>query len=154
MTYLAHRKANIIGDVLSLASVAASSVSTSTTYSVTGTPTYTTATVSGGYIVLHDQSNWRIEADCVSRYYWNAATSTKKLELQFWDGTTYYGNRGMFEIGSNAIACRASCSLFIPASAITTSISLIPKVTALVGTDLTDLSNTPLNELRILELPT
>ena len=154
MTFLAHRKANIKADILSISSVTGSSVSVGTTYSITGTPTYTTATISNGYIVLHSSSSWRIEADCVIQYYFNSISSSKKLEYQFWDGSTYYGNRGMLEGGINATVCRAPCSLFIPASSISTTLSLIPRVTALSGTDLTSFSGTPSNEIRILELPT
>ena len=153
MTFLAHRKANITADIHSISSITASSVSVGTTYSITGTPTHTTATISNGYIVLHNSSNWRIEAECVIQYYFNSASSTKKLELQFWDGSTYYGNRGMLEWGVNATVCRSTCSLFIPASSISTTLSLIPRVTALSGTDLLSFSGTPSNEIRILELP-
>ncbi len=154
MTFLAHRKANIKSDILSISSVAASSVSVGTTYSITGTPTHTSATINAGYLVLNNSSNWRLEAECCIQYYFNSVTASKKLEIQFWDGSSYYGNRGMLEGGINQTVCRSPCTLFIPASSISSTLSLIPRVTALSGTDLTSFAGTPSNEIRILELPT
>ena len=154
MTFLAHRKANIKADILDIASVTGSSVSVGTTYSITGTPLNTSATISSGYIVLHSSSNWRIEADCSIKYYWNSPASSRKFEIKFWDGSTYYGNRGIFDTGMSEIVSRINCTLFIPASSISSTLSLIPRVTALSGTDLTSFAGTPSNEIRILELPT
>ena len=153
MTFLALRKANIKIDILDISSINDSSVSVGTTYSITGTPTNTTATLNNGYIVLHNSSSWRLEAECVIQYYFNSISSTKKLEIQFWDGTSYYGNRGMLEGGANPTVCRSTCSLFIPASSISSTLSLIPRVTALSGNDLTSFAGTPSNEIRIMELP-
>lgn len=154
MTFLGHRKANIKVDILTISSVTASSVSVGTTYSITGTPTHTSATVNAGYLVLNSSSNWRIEAECCIQYYFNSVTAAKKLEIKFWDGSTYYGNRGMLEGGTNQTVCRSTCTLFIPASSISSTINLIPRVTALSGSDLLSFAGTPSNEIRILELPT
>jgi len=157
MTYLAHRRTSIKADILELSKISASSISVGTTYSINTTPTKTTATVSGGYIVLHDQSNWRLEVCVTNSWFFSTFSSSNTFEVQWWDGTNYVGNRGEYSDISRATVCRNSATVFIPASSITTSISIIPRVSVLSGSiqDNTSFySYTPNPSLRILELPT
>jgi len=156
MTYLAHRRAHIKADVASITVPTYSTVGVGSTFSISSTPTKTSATVSGGYIVLHDQSSWRIEAQFLSDYYFTTQNATNMIKIQFWDGTSYHGEQGKYSQVENLNMCRNACKLFIPSSAITTSISLIPRVVSMSGTigDTTTATNAiALPELRIIEIP-
>lgn len=156
MTYLAHRRAHIKADVATITVPTYSTVAVGTTFSISSTPTKTSATVSGGYIVLHDQSSWRIEAQFLSQYYFTTQNATNMIKIQFWDGTSYYGEQGKYSQVENLNMCRNACKLFIPSSAITTSISLIPRVVSMSGTigDTTAATTAiALPELRIIEIP-
>ncbi len=156
MSYLAHRRAHIKADILSLSKIAASSISVGTTYPINTTPTKTTATISGGYIVLHDQSSWRLEVCVTNSWFFSTFSSSNTFEIQWWDGSSYYGNRGEYSDISRATVCRNSATVFIPSSAITNTLSLIPRVKTLSGAiqDNTSFySYTPDPSLRILELP-
>lgn len=155
MTYLAHRRTSIKADIIEFTAVAAASLAVGTTYSQTNTPTKTSATISGGYIVLNSGSNWRLEVSISSSYYFSSSSSSNLLEVQWWDGTSYYGNRGETSETLSVVACRNSATVFIPASSITGTLSLIPRVSALGGS-LADQSTSlvPSPTVKILELPT
>ena len=156
MSYLAHRRAHIKADILSLSKIAAASISVGTTYSINTTPTKTTATISGGYIVLHDQSSWRLEVAVTNSWFFSTFSSSNTFEINWYDGSNYVGNRGEYSDISRATVCRNSATLFIPASSITNTISVIPRVKVLSGAiqDNTSLyAYTPDPSLRILELP-
>lgn len=155
MSYLAHRRAHVKADILELSKIAAASISVDTTYPINTTPTKTTATVSGGYIVLHDQSSWRLEVSVTTSWYFTTFSSSNTFEVQWWDGSSYLGNRGEYSDISRTTVCRNSATLFIPASSITNTISVIPRVSVLSGTlaDNARYTYTPNPSLRILELP-
>lgn len=155
MSYLAHRRAHIRADIIEFTAVSASSLAVGTTYSQTNTPTKTSATLSGGYIVLNGDSSWRLEVAVSNSYYFSSSSSSNLLEIQWWDGTSYYGNRGETSESSSVAVCRNAATVFIPASAISGTLSLIPRVTAKAGS-LGDNSTSvvPNPTVKILELPT
>jgi len=158
MSYLAHSRAHIKADIVTVPAIRAASLAVGTEYSISTTPTKTTATVSGGYIVLNDSSSWRLEFSFSNYYYFSPSSAANALEVQWYDGTSYYGNRGEVSQALSVAVCRNSATVFIPASDITNTISLIPRVTVR-STNLNDAitggysSYIPDLTLKVLELP-
>ena len=73
MTYLAKPRSAVRVDLLVFNTV--SSPSAGTIFTVNDTPKNTSATINGsGYIELHNNSSWRIEANCLCQF---STTSTR-----------------------------------------------------------------------------
>jgi hypothetical protein len=150
MTYLAKPRSAVRVDLLkfnSLASVAVGSI-----FTVNDTPKNTSAVINAsGYIELHNNSSWRLEANCMCQY---STTSSAYESIWWWyDGTSNLGNRGRMSNLANTQISRGSCSLLILSSEISTSITLYPRISNLSGAPSYDGTYTPLPHVRIYEIP-
>jgi len=150
MTYQAKPKSNVRVDLLVFN--AQSSVTVGTVFTVNDTPKNTTAVINGsGHIVLHNNSSWRLEANCMCQY---STTSTSYESIWWWyDGTNNLGNRGRMSNATNTQLSRGSCSLLLRASDITNTITIYPRISNLSGSPNYDGVNTPLPHVRIYEIP-
>lgn len=150
MTYRALPKASIKVDVLQYSSL--TSVSNGSIFLLNDTIRNTTATIdSSNYLVLHSNSSWRIEVNAMCQF--SKANTTYYAEFYWYDGSQNLGTKGrtsniaLTEIG------RPSACLFLPASAISGTITVYPRIQTVVGGPTYDGTYTVPPHCRILELP-
>lgn len=150
MTYRALPKANIKADLLKFSSL--TSVSVGSIFTLNDTIKNTTATIdSNNYLVLHDESSWRIEVNAMCQF--SKANTTYFSEFYWYDGSANLGTKGrasniaLTEIG------RPSACLFLPSSAISGTITLYPRIETVAGGPTYDGTYTVAPHCRVLELP-
>lgn len=150
MTYRALPKADIKADLLVYSSL--TSVTNGSIFLLNDTIKNTTATIdASNYLVLHSNSSWRVEVNCMCQY--SVANTTYYAEFYWYDGTSNLGTKGrtsniaLTEIG------RPSACLFLPSSSISGTITIYPRIETVVGSPLYDGTWTVAPHVRILELP-
>ena len=149
MSFNAKPKADLLVDLLVFNNL--TTFSAGTVWTVNDTPINTSAVIdSNGYIQLHNNSSWRLEANVLARF--NSYTADYYFKVQFYDGANYIGQYGRPSKLSNTEQTKGSCSVLLPASTISTSITIYPKVESMLGTPNYDGTYAPLPSIRIYEI--
>ena len=150
MTYRALPKANIKADLLKYTSQ--TSVSVGTIFALNDTIKNTTATIdSNGYLVLHNNSSWRVEVNAMCQY--STTNSSYYAEFYWYDGSQNLGTKGrtsnitLTEIG------RSSACLLLPSSSISGTVTVYPRISSVAGGPAYDGTWTVPPHVRILEIP-
>jgi len=150
MSYLAKPRSAVRVDLLVFNTV--SSLSAGTVFTVNDTPKNTSATINAsGYIELHNNSSWRIEANCLCQF--STTNSNYEAVVYWYDGTSNLGNRGRMSNLSDSEISRGTCSLLILSSEISTSITLYPRIDSVAGAPGYDPTFSALPHVRIYEIP-
>ena len=112
----------------------------------------TTATINASnYLVLHNNSSWRLEVNAMCQY---AVVNTTYYCNFFWyDGTQNLGTKGRTSNISLTEIGRSSACLFLPSSAISGTITLYPRIDSIAGSPGYDGTYTVPPHVRILEIP-
>lgn len=150
MTYSGAPRADLKVDILQYNTQ--TSVAVGTVFTLNDTIRNTTATIdASGYLVLHANSSWRIECNAMCQY--SVVNNTYYAEWYWYDGTQNLGNKGrtsniaLTEIG------RHSCTLLLPSSSISTSVTVYPRISAVTGSPVYDGTYTVPPHVRVYELP-
>ena len=150
MTYRALPKANIKADILRYTSK--SSVSVGTIFDINDTIRNTTATIdSNGYLVLHNNSSWRVEVNAMCQY--SVANNTYYAEFYWYDGSQNLGTKGRASNIALTEVGRTSACLLLPSSSISNTITIYPRISSIAGSPLYDGTWTVPPHARILEIP-
>ena len=137
MTFQAKPKADLKCDLLQFTDI--TTLPLNYDFTVNTTPVNTSAVIdSNGYIQLHNNSNWRLEANCLSGF---NAGDNYEIICHWYDGSSNLGNRGRISTYLRTELSRGSCSVLLRSSDISGTITIRPRVTSLAGTIQHDVDN-------------